>query len=288
MQKFTFATKSYCLLTKPGIMIGNVITTAGGFALASRGRIDVWLFLATLLGICLVIASGCVFNNYIDRDADQKMERTKNRALAKGVISTHSAIVFAIVLGVLGTLCLAFFTNLLATAIALVGFLVYVVLYSFSKYYSIHGTLVGSVAGAIPPVVGYTAVSNRLDLGAFILFAIIVVWQMPHFYAIAIYRLKEYTAAAIPVVPIKKGMKATKIQMLLYIIAFIAVSLMLVVFGYVGALYLLTALVLGLAWLGLCIQGFYAKNDRLWARKMFIFSLVVIMGISIAIPFSVL
>lgn len=283
---FTFATKTYCLLTKPGIIFGNAITTAGGFALASRGHIDVWLFLVTLVGLSLVIASACVFNNYIDRNADEKMTRTQNRPLVKGLISARGAMAFAIVLGSIGTLLLAVFANLLAVLIALFGFFVYVILYSFSKYHSVHGTLIGSIAGAVPPVIGYCAVSNRLDAGAWILFAMIVLWQMPHFFAIAIYRLEDYAAASIPVLPIKKGMLTTKIQMLLYIIGFIGASSMLVAFGYLEYAYLIVVALLGLAWVGLCIKGFKCDNDRLWARTMFFFSLVVIMGLSIAIPFT--
>jgi protoheme IX farnesyltransferase len=284
---FSFAAKAYYSLTKPGIIMGNAITAAAGFALASRGQIDSGLFFATLLGISLIIASACVCNNYIDRNADEKMQRTKNRALALGVISVQSALTFAIILGMLGALVLSLYTNLLTVAIALVGFFVYVVLYSFSKYHSVHGTLIGSIAGAVPPVVGYCAVSNRLDAGALILFAMIALWQMPHFFAIAIYRLEDYIAASIPVLPIKKGMLTTKIHMLLYIIAFIGASLMLFAGNYVGYAYLIVATLLGLTWAGLCIKGLKCDNDTLWARQMFLFSLIIITGISIVIPFSV-
>ncbi|NGX47596.1 MAG: Protoheme IX farnesyltransferase [Chlamydiae bacterium] len=285
---FTFAAKNYCLLTKPGIIMGNVITMAGGFALASRGHIHFWQFIATLIGLSFVIASACVCNNYIDREMDEKMTRTKNRALVKGLISEQNALLFAIFLGLLGIFFLGFFTNLLTLLIALFGFVVYVVLYSFSKYRSMHGTLIGSVAGAIPPVVGYCSVSNRLDLGALIVFTMVVMWQMPHFFSIAIYRLKEYSAASIPVLPIQKGMRTTKIHMMLYILAFITASFMLTVFGFTGYTYLIIAALLGFTWLGLCMKGFKCDNEEAWARKMFFFSLVVITTLSIAIPFTVI
>lgn len=285
---FTFVTKAYCLLTKPGIILGNLVTTAGGFALASRGSFDVFLFFYTLIGIALIIASACVFNNYIDRVADEKMVRTRSRALVKGEIATRSAILFAIVLGSAGSLVLAFLSSPTALIAALLGFFVYVVLYSISKYHSIHGTLIGSVAGALPPIVGYCAVSNSFDRGALILFLIIALWQMPHFFAIAIYRLKDYAAASIPVLPLKKGMKATKIQMALYIIAFTLISSLLFVFDYVGYAYLIATVLLGTLWLLICATGFTCKNDTVWARKMFVFSLVVIMGLCIVIPLSVI
>ena len=283
---FTFATKTYCLLTKPGIIFGNAVTTAGGFALASKGHFNVLLFLATLIGISLA-ASARVFTLTIDRFADQKMSRTKNRPLATGAVSVQKALVFAVCLVSLGTFIVAMFANLLTVGIAFFGFLVYVLLYSLSKYHSIHGTLVGSVAGAVPPVAGYCAVSNCLDTGAWIFFMIIVLWQMPHFYAIAMYRIEDYKRASIPVLPLVKGARATKIQMALYIIGFIAVALSLVSFHYVGYAYLIVTSLLGLAWFILALKGFNCANDKVWARKMFIVSLVVVMGICIVIPFSV-
>lgn len=284
---FTYATKSLCLLTKPRIILGNVITTAGGFALASKGKIDFTLFFITLLGLSLIIASACVFNNYIDRFTDQKMARTKNRALASGLISIKSAIVWAVFLGICGASALLYWTNLLTLGVALFGFFGYVILYSLSKYHSIHGTLIGSISGAVPPVVGYTAVSNHLDLGAFLFFALMVLWQMPHFFAIALYRLNDYAAAEIPVLPVKKGAEQTKKQMFIYIIAFVLSASLLTVFGYTGKIYLFAVLFLGLLWLVLSGFGFRSSNIEMWGKRMFLFSLLVIIGICFSIPFSV-
>lgn len=287
MPAYSYTAKEYCLLTKPGIILGNVITTAAGFALASRGEIDFWKFLAVLMGLSLVIGSACVFNNYIDRHADEKMARTKNRPLVVGSVSKSGALLFAVILGFAGTFLLAYQTNLLTTLIALFGFLVYVILYSFSKYRSIHGTLIGSVAGAVPPVVGYCAVSNHLDAGAWILFAMMAMWQMPHFFAIAIYRLEDYVKASIPLLPIKKGIRTAKVHMCLYTLAFIAASAMLTLFGYTNLVFLIVATLLGAVWLGLCLKGFQCKSDKLWARQMFLFSLLVVMVQSFMIPLTV-
>lgn len=280
----TFAARSYTLLTKPGIMLGNAITILGGYFLAARGSVDLQLLLATVIGLSLVVASSCVFNNYIDRKVDAKMARTKHRALVTGAITPFKALLFAIVLGCIGTLLLALYTNLLALCVALFGFFVYVLLYSFSKYYSMHGTLIGSIAGAVPPVVGYCAVSNHLDAGAWILFVILAVWQMPHFFAIAIFRQKEYANAGIPVLPIVKGIHTTKVHMLLYVIAFLAISPLLTVFGYTGYAYLILAVLLSLGWLYLAFLGFRLKgnDDMIWARKMFTYSLLVVTVLSIA------
>lgn len=275
--------KTYYMLTKPGIIFGNIITMAAGFALASKGIIDYQLFLFTLLGLSLVIASAGAFNSYLDRAADAKMARTKDRPLVKGTISLQNAIIFATLLGIAGVAILATFTNLLTVFVAFTGFFVYLVLYAIWKYRSFYGTLIGSVAGAVPPVVGYCAVSNRFDGAALLLFLILLLWQMPHFFAIAIYRLKEYTAASIPVLPVQKGIYATKIQMLLYIIAFTISATMLTFAGYTGIAYSIIAVLLGVSWLGLCFIGFNNCNDTLWARKMFVYSLVVIMSLCVTI-----
>lgn len=284
---YSFATKNYCLLTKPGIILGNSVATVGGFVLASKGAFHPFLFMATLLGLGLVIASSCVFNNYIDRVADKKMARTRDRGLATGEISPWGALLFGVVLGFMGTFILGKYTNELTVSLALAGFFIYVILYSFSKYYSLHGTLVGSVAGAIPPVVGYCAVSNHIDAAAWILFAMMVLWQMPHFFAISIYRLDEYRKASIPIFPDKKGMLRTKIESMLYIIGFTAISLMLPIYGYTEKSYAAVAVTLGLGWMWLCAKGFNCPDDKLWARQMFLYSLVIMVGLYIAIPFCI-
>ncbi len=275
--------KQYFQLTKPGIIFGNAITAIAGFALASRGHFDIGLFIAMLLGLSCVIASACVCNNYIDREMDGKMARTKNRALAKGEISVTRAFVFAAALLVLGVSVLVLYANFLTALMALLGFSIYVFLYSPWKYRSWHATLIGSIAGGMPPVVGYCAVGNTFDLGAFLLFVIVVLWQMPHFFAIAMYRMSDYAAASIPVLPIVRGMQVAKIQILLYMIAFCVAALLLTFFGFTGYAYLVATGILSLAWLWKGFKGFKASNDKLWARKVFLHSLVVIMGLSLMI-----
>jgi protoheme IX farnesyltransferase len=275
--------RTYYLLTKPGIILGNLMTTGAGFALASRGNLNGSLFLSVLIGLGCVIASACVFNNYIDREIDKKMSRTKSRALAKGIISGRRALVFAMVLGLVGIAVLGIWTNLLATAVAFLGFFVYVVLYSFWKTKKTYATLVGSIAGALPPVIGYSAVSNRLDLGAVLLFSLLVLWQMPHFFSIAMFRLDDYSAANIPVLPVERGTRVTKIHMALYILAFTITTVLMTVFGYTGMAYLLVVVPLGFIWLGLSIRGFRAENDLVWARQMFRFSLLIVTALSLLI-----
>lgn len=278
---------AFLKLTKPGIVMGNAVTCAGGFMLASRGEISWELFFLTLLGLSLIVAAGCVSNNYADRIYDAKMERTKNRPLVKGEVTPKQALGFATLLLLTGSSILLLRVNLLTVLLAWCGFLVYLIFYTYSKYRTVHATLIGSIAGAVPPVVGYCAVIPHLDGRALILFLMIALWQMPHFYAIAMYRLEEYASASIPVLPVIKGMRTTKVHAVLYIVGFLAAALLLPLFQYVGMLYLFTVAFLGLVWLLVALTGFTSKSDKQWARKMFFCSLAVVMGACVVIPFSV-
>ena len=255
----------------------------GGFLLASKGSIDYPLFIATLLGVSLVVASGCVFNNYIDRDIDRIMERTKNRPLVKGLIDPKVSLIYATALGIAGMVLLLVAANALAMLLALIGFIVYVGVYSlYMKRKSVYGTLIGSLSGAAPPVIGYCAVTNEFDAGALILLLIFSLWQMPHSYAIAIFRFKDYKAANIPVLPVIKGISVAKTHIFLYILAFMVATLMLAISGYAGYKYLVVGAAVSLWWLGMAISGFKTENDdRVWARKLFIFSIVAITSLSV-------
>lgn len=274
--------KKYISITKPGIIIGNLITVAGGFFLASRGEVHLLLLITTLIGIATIIASGCVFNNVIDHDIDKLMNRTQNRVMVLELISKTNALIYGVFLAIIGSWLLFYFANLLTLIIALIGLFFYVVVYTLGfKRTSVYGTIVGSVSGAIPPLVGYCAVTNQLDAGGVILFIILTLWQMPHSYAIAIFRFKDYTAANIPVLPIKKGIAKAKISMLGYIILFAIAITQLYFWGYTGIYYLIASLGVGLWWIYLGIKGFYAKDDVVWARKLFGFSIIAIMILSI-------
>lgn len=269
--------KSYYRLAKPGIIYGNALTAVAGFLLASQGYYNFLLFFGMIVGISLVIGGGCVFNNYIDRDIDIKMERTKHRALATGEISGRSALIFGSVLFVIGAVTLALFTNLLTLGIAIIGFVFYVFVYTYFKRKTVYGTILGSISGAVPPVVGYCSVTGRVDLGAALLFLIMIFWQMPHFFGIAVYRLEDYAAAGIPVLPVEEGVHVTKIHTVLYILGFIGALAALRIFGYAGNAYAVVMIVVSAVWLWLALAGFKrGVNERLWGRKVFLFSLVTI------------
>jgi heme o synthase len=276
------AIKKYILVTKPGIIFGNLVTTAGGFLLASKGRIDIAALLLTITGISLVVASGCVFNNFIDRHLDRKMARTCNRVLAQGLMSPKAAVFYASLLGTTGVALLWSATNMLCVTIVLFGFAIYVGVYSlYLKRHSVYGTLIGSLAGAAPPLAGYCAAGNCFDPGALILFSIFTLWQMPHCYAIAIYRLKDYAAAGIPVLPAHQGMPAAKKYIVVYILAFMAAALMLTIGGYTGYMYLAVAAAMSLSWLWMALAGFKKSDKRIWAKKLFIFSILTIAVLSV-------
>lgn len=275
---------AYYALTKPGVLYGNVLTVIAGFLFASNGKIDIVSLICATLGMTFVIASACALNNYLDQDIDSRMTRTKKRPSVTGELSDTGMKLFAVVLGVLGLAVLYIGTNLLTTLISIIGFVVYVVFYGMlSKRMSMHGTLVGSVSGAIPILAGYVAVSNAVDIGAILVFAVLFFWQMPEFYSIAIYRRKEYKAAGVPVISVVKGVDATRKQIFAYTVAFVVSTLLLTVFGYSGVTYAVVMGLLGGYWLWLGIKGLQAKDADAWARQMFRFSLIILLAFSFII-----
>lgn len=268
----------YFSLTKPGVLLGNVISSIAGFLFASKLNFNTDLFFGLLIGITLIIASACALNNYYDRDIDKVMERTKNRPSANGRVKGQNVVIFSIILLIFGTLILFTFTNILTTAIALLGFFIYVWPYAmFSKRKSYHGTLVGAIAGAMPILAGYTSVTNFIDIGAVLLFASLFFWQLPEFYSISIYRHDEYKKAKIPVISVVKGIKATKIQILIFTIAFVISTLLLTSTGYTGYIYFFIMLLLGTYWIYLATKLVRETSDDKNSRKMFKFSLIILL-----------
>lgn len=279
--------KSFLQLTKPGIIIGNLIAAAAGFFLAAQGNIDWFLFLAMCSGVILIIASGCVFNNYIDRDIDGLMQRTCNRVLVTKLVSLNSALVYAFILGLAGFTVLFVFTNITSLSFGALGFIVYVGFYSlYFKRKSIYGTLVGSLSGACPPVIGYCAITGNFDIGAAIILIAFCLWQIPHSYAIAIYRMTDYQAAKIPVLPICKDIKTARKHIIAYITAFTLVSLLLSQQAYVGIIYAVVMSILGAYWLYIAIADFNRLSNQMWAKRLFVFSILTITILSVLISFD--
>ncbi|MHB1864733.1 MAG: heme o synthase [Candidatus Saccharimonadales bacterium] len=278
--------KDYYNLTKPGIIYSNLLTAAAGFLFASHWHNSYRLFISMLIGLALIIASACTVNNVIDRKIDAKMDRTKKRALVTGKISVKDALKFATVIGVAGALILGILVNSTALLLALAGVAIYVVFYGLAKRQSVYGTLVGSLSGAVPPIVGYTAFSGSLDLASVILLMVLVCWQLAHFYGIALYRKKEYAAAGLPVWPIVKGDWNAQLQAIASIAIFALLSICLFIFGYVGYVYLLAMLIIGISWLWYSVITANRLSANIWGRKLFISSLIVMLLFCISISFG--
>lgn len=273
----------YYRLTKPGIVYSNALATVAGFflAYAQDGRFNLAVFFGVTVGTAFVIASACVLNNYIDRDIDKKMKRTSKRATAAGKISRSAALSYAALLGLVGFIVLVSLTNILTVLLGFFAYIAYIALYGIGKRTTVHGTLIGAISGGLPPVAGYTALTNRLDMAALLLFLVLVTWQMPHFYAIAMRRKNDYAAAGIPVLPVVKGLRATKIQIVWYVALFIIVNSLFTAFGYTGYIYFFVMTAVGMIWLSKGIRGFVSETDEKWALRMFLFSLVVLLTLCV-------
>lgn len=279
--------KEYFKLTKPGIIFGNVLTTVGGFLLASRGSIHWGTFLSASLGIALVIASGCVFNNYMDRRIDALMARTKNRALVIGTIPLSHALIFASFLGVLGILLLYFGTNFLTAILGMTGFIFYVFIYGYFKRHSRYSTLVGSIPGAIPLVVGYCAVTGVFDISALLLFLTMAVWQMPHFYAISIFRHADYKNAHLPVLSVVSAPQVVKKHIIIFAILYVVFIFALLVKGVTGYVFFTVMIILAIYWVIMGLKGFRNKDTVRWARGMFGFSLITLLMFSLMLSLDI-
>ena len=276
--------RSYLQLIKPGITLSNTISGVAGFFLAASFVAFSWpAFIGAIGGVAFIIASACVMNNILDRDIDKRMKRTAKRDVANGVISIAKALAFGIVLGLIGFSLLIFLTNVLTAVLGVVAYVWYVAIYGFAKRTTAYSTLIGGVAGALPPVAGYTALTGTIDAGAIILFLILFFWQMPHFYAIAMFRQSDYASANLPVWSVKYGMKSSKLQILLFTIMFAIFFALPTLYGYTGILYLVCSVALSGYWLYKGISLYNKVDDVKWARQMFGVSLFVMLLMSLLI-----
>lgn len=274
-------------LTKPRVTYGNLITTVAGYLFAANGHIDWTLFIALTIGTWLIIASACVINNYLDQDIDALMERTKSRPLLTHEVTDRQAIVFGGLLGSVGFIMLGLWTNEWVVGVGLFGWIVYVWLYgAFGKRKSIHGTLVGALSGAAPILAGYVAVNPRLDWVGLALFGVIFFWQMPEFYAISIFRRKEYARAGVPVSAVARGVPATIRQIFVYTILAILTTLALGLSSLTSWTMWIVLLAVSLRWLRIVIEGLNVKDTVAWAKKEFHFALIFLVIFSIIISIN--
>lgn len=262
----------YFKLTKPWILILLLITTAGAMFIAAEGVPAVSLILYTLLGGALAASGASVLNSYVDSDIDQLMTRTSRRPTVTGLVTPQETLFFGLSLSTASFLVFAIFVNPLSAALSTLGILYYVFFYTlYLKRATIHNIIIGGAAGAIPPLVGWTAVTNSLDLGALYLFAIIFFWTPPHTWALALLVKKDYANARVPMLPVVVGEKETTYQIFLYSILLITLTILPFVAQVMGWLYLLAAVALGVPFLYLA-WVLWRNYDKSSSKKLYKYS----------------
>lgn len=277
--------KKYIKIIKPKIIIGNLTSFSGGFFFGSQYNINYLKFIIILLGIIFIITSSCLMNNYIDRDIDKKMERTKKRSLILKSINLKKYMIYSILLLVLGLIIIFTFTNILTLLLSLIGFFVYIFIYTMKmKRTSIYSTIIGSLSGSMPPLIGYCSVVNKFDIKALILLIIFILWQIPHSYSINIFRINDYKNAKIPNFPLVKGIYKTKIHILIYVLSFSVATMLFSINNCVGYKYTTIITLTNLVWVKNIILGFKKKcKNKIWAKKIFILSIITIVLFNIMI-----
>jgi protoheme IX farnesyltransferase len=263
---------------KPRINFLVVLTALIGFFLGSDGTIHYLKLCFMLIGTSLVSAGSAVLNQYLEHESDLKMKRTANRPLPSGRLQPEQALLFGIVLSIAGILILAMKVNLLTSFLSCIALSSYLFLYTPLKSRTSLCTLIGAVPGAIPPMMGWTAATNQVDFGAWVLFSILFLWQLPHFLSLAkIYR-EDYAEAGLQMLPVvdHEG-KLTGQQIILYTLALISVSLLPSLGGVAGSVYFFGALILGILFLALGIRCvFFSKDGQLHAYYKSLFHASVI------------
>ncbi len=237
----------FFILGKPLIVALLLLTTLGGLVAGGKGWPTPMLAFWTMLGGALAAGGSSALNQYIDRELDQKMQRTSNRPLAAGRMTGAEGLSYGLALCLISYYVLAGFVNLTAALLSLAGIFYYVIFYSILlKKATVQNIVIGGGAGAIPPMVGWAAATGHLSAAAWILFLIIFMWTPPHFWALAIVRKKDYERAGVPMLPVVKGEEVTRSQILIYTLILVGVSLLLPLIRATGYVYLISAIVLGL------------------------------------------
>ncbi len=273
-------------LTKPGVTRMCVLTTAGSLVLAP-GEIGWLAGLGTLLGSALAVGGANAANMWWERRTDAKMARTRRRPIPAGRLHPTVALAFAVALSLVSLVVLALSTNALTVGLAAFAILSYVFIYTPLKYVTPAALVVGAIPGAVPPLLGWTAVTDALDPGGLVLFGILLVWQIPHFIAIALYRKAEYARAGIQVVPLVRGDAIAKIHAVAWAMVLVPLSLMLTSLGVAGFFYLACAMLLGMAFLAWAFTGLDNAAGARWARGYFFASLVYLPALTAALAIDV-
>ncbi|WP_133136872.1 heme o synthase [Legionella rowbothamii] len=271
------AWRDYIELCKPRVVMLMLLTVLVGMYLAAPGWVNCALLLNALVGIGLCAGSAAAINHLVDRRIDSIMARTKKRPVAHGRVSVHQAAWFALIMGVLGLTVLAVFVNKLTALLTFITLIGYAGVYTgYLKRATPQNIVIGGLAGAAPPLLGWTSVTNQLDPQALLLVLIIFTWTPPHFWALAIYRHEEYQHAEIPMLPVTHGIQFTKLNVYLYTILLLVVSVLPFVVGMSGLFYLAGALVLGARFL-FWAHKLYRSDKPVVAMQTFRFSIVYLM-----------
>lgn len=277
------AIKTYYYLTKPGLIYGNLLTVIAGYLYGAILHPGFNQLIGVVIGSWLVMASGTVINNVRDREMDKHMKRTKSRALVVGAVTPRKAIIYALALLIIGIFILTLTTNTLTVILGIIGVITYAGIYTYAKSRTVHATLLGTIPGATPLLAGYAAATNRIDVSFWVLFAIMIFWQMVHFYAIAIFRQPEYKAAKVPVITVVSTIFTTKLLMSMFVSGYAFAILALARFGYAGLFYLAFMVPLSLWWLIVTVSGLWTEENTAWARKVFFMSLLMLPALCITL-----
>ena len=263
---------SYINLCKPKIVLLLTVTALVGMLLSINFYSNILDGLASLLGFALLAGASAALNQIFDRETDKNMNRTKTRPLASGEISLFSALTFTAILLFVGSSLLLYFSNLLTLLITTFGFIFYSLIYTiYLKWATPQNIVIGGLSGALPPLIGWTAVNNDISLLPLILVLVIFLWTPPHFWPLAIDRLDEYKKEGVPMMPIAKGVSRTKKEMVVYAILLLAASLAPFFYGLTGYFYLISTTTLNLYFIYLCIAYLNDRENEL-SMKIFNFS----------------
>ena len=263
---------NFLALTKPKIVLLLTLTALVGMMLTIEFYTNIFSSLASLLGFAFLAASSAALNQIFDRESDKNMERTKKRPLASGDISLTQALIFTAILLFIGSSLLLYFSNLLTLFITTFGFIFYSLVYTiYLKWATPQNIVIGGLSGALPPLIGWTAVTNEISLLPLILVLIIFLWTPPHFWPLAIDRLDEYKKEGVPMMPIAKGVSRTKKEMIVYSVLLLGASLAPFFYGLTGYFYLISTTALNLYFIYLCIAYLNDKENEL-SMKIFNFS----------------
>jgi len=269
-------------LTKPRLSTMVLATAAGGLYLAP-GDISPLRAVVALITIAVTIAAANVLNCYIERDSDRHMARTSNRPLPAGRMEPAVALGFGLMLVLVAVPLMSLMVNRLTGLLGAIAFVSYVFVYTPLKAHSSVAVLVGGLPGALPPLMGWTAVTGTLDAGGLALFALMFCWQVPHFLAIALFRQREYEAAGLTVTPLESGDASSRWQLFAWTLALLVSSVVPTWLGIAGNVYLVVAVLLGLGFIGLALHGAVRRLGPPWARKTFAYSLVYLTGILVVL-----